>query len=210
MATFFNPQGEGGGRLFAPATQRNRDAIAAALKDLLPPTGTLLEIASGTGEHAAHIAPQLDGWRWIASDIDAAHIASIDAWNAHTGAGLEPAALLDVGQLPWPVTPPVDAIFTANLLHIAPAEISAQLMQGAAQILAQAGVLLVYGPFMVGGAHVSPSNADFDAKLRANNPAWGVRDTLWLDGLARDAGLMLSARTAMPANNFILSFVREP
>jgi len=207
MARFFDPEAaDGDARLFAPATERNRDAIRDTLIRVLPQSGTMLEIASGTGQHASYIAPALDGWTWIASDREAERLASIDAWNAYRGAGLPPARLLDVADQPWPLNGPVDAILACNLIHIAPTDICQQLIAGAATHLVGGGLLILYGPFRIGGAHTSPSNADFDASLKSSDPEWGVRDLEWVIDIAEQNGFIHRDSIAMPANNFTQVF----
>lgn len=159
----------------SPAAERNRAPILAELQRLLPPRGLLLEIASGTGQHAAWCSAGLPGWQWQPSDFDAAALASISAWCA----GLDRVAAplqLDVLQPHWPGVPAqVDAIFCANMIHIAPWACCAGLMQGAARHLSAQGLLVTYGPYLEDGVPTSPGNLAFDADLRTSNPAWGLR-----------------------------------
>jgi hypothetical protein len=195
----------------SPAAERNRAPILAALQQVLPAQGRMLEIAAGTGQHAVHCAAGLPGWHWQPTDPSPAALASIAAWaGAAPAPGLQPPLLLDVLQDPWPLPggPPFDAVFCANMLHIAPWACCSALMQGAAARLAPAGQLITYGPYFVQGEAPSPGNTAFDADLRARNPAWGVR---WLHDVqdqAAQAGLHLAARLAMPANNLLLVFRR--
>ncbi len=199
----------------APATGRNREPILAVLRRILPASGTVLEIASGTGEHAVAFAPALAPRYWLPSDPDADNLASIAAWRAERPADNLLAPLrLDVRETPWPVEEhpppePVSAIVAINLVHIAPWAATPALMAGAGRILPPGGVLYLYGPYRVEGRHTAPSNADFDAWLKAQNPAWGVRDLDEVVAAAAAAGLRFEARHAMPANNLSLVFVRD-
>jgi hypothetical protein len=191
----------------APA-ERNRAPILAVLERLLPASGVALEIASGTGQHAAHFAAALPGWQWQPSDGDATALASIDAWCAGH-ANVRPALALDVVRTPWPGVPErVDLIFCANMLHISPWPTCAALMQGAARHLARDGVLVVYGPFVVDGTPTAASNVAFDADLRARDPQWGLRRLADVVDVAEAAGLRLRERETMPANNQLLVFAR--
>ena len=198
-------------RRHAPATARNRDAILQVLRRVLPPAGLLLEIASGTGEHAAFIAPALpDGLRWQPSDADPAALASIYAHAGTTGRGrIAPAISLDAAAALWPVAH-ADAVFAANLVHIAPFRVAEGLFAGAGRILGHGGPLVLYGPCKRHGEHTAPSNAAFDRQLRLQNPAWGVRclDTE-LAPLAAAAGLVLEAVVTMPANNLTVIWRRR-
>jgi cyclopropane fatty-acyl-phospholipid synthase-like methyltransferase len=193
-------------RWHSPAAERNRVPIGAELQRLLPEQGLALEIASGTGQHAAYFATALSGWTWLPTDLDPGALASIDAWC--TGLpNVRPAQPLDVLVTPWAGVPPqVDAIFSANMLHIAPWATCAALMQGAARHLAPHGLLLTYGPYIVDGEPTAPSNLAFDADLKQRNPAWGLRRLADVEQQAHAAGLRLRERTVLPANNFLLVF----
>ncbi len=195
----------------SPAAERNRAPILAALQQLLPAQGRLLEIAAGTGQHAVHFAAGLPGWHWQPTDPSPAALASIAAWASATPSpGLQPPLLLDVLQQPWPLPADraFDAVFCANMLHIAPWACCAALMHGAAARLAPAGQLITYGPYFVQGEPAAPGNTHFDADLRARNPAWGVRWLHDVQAQAAQAGLNLAERLAMPANNLLLVFRR--
>lgn len=195
-------------RRCSPAAERNRDPILAALQRRLPARGVALEIASGTGQHAAHFAAALPGWDWQPSDAEPEALASIDAWCAGI-ANVRPALPLDVLRAPWQGVPArVDAIFCANMLHISPWATCAALMQGAARHLAADGVLLLYGPYLVDGEPTAPSNLAFDADLRARDAAWGLRRLADVTAEAEAAGLRLCGREAMPANNLLLALTR--
>lgn len=196
-------------RRHAPAAARNRDAILAVLRNVLPARGTVLEIASGTGEHAAHFAAALPGLVWQPSDGDDDALTSIDAWAADSGAApIRPALHLDVTETPWPVAQ-VDAVFCANMIHIAPWQAALSLLSEAGRILTKGGPLILYGPFMRDGQHTAPSNEDFDRSLRARNPEWGVRDLAEVAGHADAAGLRLEETVSMPANNLTVIFRRR-
>jgi len=195
-------------RRYAPATERNRDAILAVLARHLPPRGLVLELASGSGEHAVHFAAALPNLIFQPSDPDAASRASIDAWA--TSAGLEnlrPAIALDATAMEWPITA-ADAVLCINMIHISPWAASIGLIQGASRILAPGGVLYLYGPYKREGRHTAPSNDVFDRSLRDRNPAWGVRDLEAVAALAAAHGFATPEIVAMPSNNFSLIFRR--
>jgi hypothetical protein len=197
-------------RRHAPATLRNRAPILEVLRRVLPDSGVLLEVASGSGEHAVHFAAALPGWTFQPTDVDPGALPSIAAWIAETGvANVRPPLQLDVTAEAWPVGT-VDAVFSANMVHIAPPEAALGLMAGAGRHLGAGGVLVVYGPFRIGGEHTAPSNAAFDADLRARDPRWGVRDLEWLQELAAAHGLTFEQRVPMPANNQTLIFRKSP
>ena len=193
-------------RRHAPATLRNRQAIAEQLKTALPNEGRVLEIASGTGEHVSFFAalfPQLD---WQPSEPDPMLRQSIVAYGADSGlTNLAPPLDLDVTRRPWPVEA-VAAILCVNLLHIAPWAVTEALMAGAGEVLPPQAPLMLYGPFMREGRHTADSNAAFDRGLRMENPAWGVREMEAVEELAKQQGLALADVAAMPANNFFLRF----
>ena len=195
----------------AAATGRNRGPILEMLQQWLPPEGVVLEIASGTGEHACWLAPRLPGRRWQPSDCSTQALASIAAWRQEedVSAQVAPPLLLDVRTTPWPVTQ-ADALFCANMIHISPWASAEALRAGAGRLLPGGGVLILYGPFKQEGHHTAPSNRDFDADLRARNPDWGVRDLEAVDRLAQAAGLDRAATIAMPANNLGVVWRRRP
>ncbi|EHR69572.1 Protein of unknown function (DUF938) [Burkholderiales bacterium JOSHI_001] len=197
-------------RRHSPAAERNRGPILAELQRLLPAHGLLLEVASGTGQHAAFCTDGLPGWQWLPTDFDADALPSIRAWCAGLDRVLPPLAL-DVLQPQWPGVPAaVDAIYCANMIHIAPWACCAGLMQGAARHLAPQGLLLTYGPYLEDGISTSPGNVAFDADLRSRNPAWGIRRREDVEQVAARAGLVLRERVAMPANNLLLAWGRAP
>jgi cyclopropane fatty-acyl-phospholipid synthase-like methyltransferase len=201
-------------RRFAPSTERNRAPILDVLARVLPrPSGgaRVLEIASGAGEHAIFFAEALPGVRWQPTDPDEGARASIEAWRRHAGlANVLPPQPLDVCR-PWPreayaALDRVDAIVCINMIHIAPWRATEGLMEGAAAVLADEGVLVTYGPYRRDGRHTAPSNEAFDASLRARDPAWGVRDLEAVEDEARRHGLRLREIVEMPANNLMLIF----
>lgn len=196
-------------RRHAPATLRNRDPILAVLRWALRPDGLVLEVASGSGEHAAYFAPRLAPRRWQPSDADPDARASIAAYAASADCPtlLSPIAL-DAGAGAWPVAA-ADAVVCINMIHIAPWSAAQGLVAGAAAILPAGGVLYLYGPFMRGGQHTAPSNEAFDASLRARDSAWGVRDLDDVARLAATSGLILNQTIDMPANNLSVLFRRS-
>jgi hypothetical protein len=194
-----------------PATLRNREAILTVLRDVVPRQGVLLEIASGSGEHAAFMAPQLAPLTWQPSDFEADNLPSIDAHAADTrlatGAGnILPAIRLDVTQQPWPVAH-CDTLLCCNMIHIAPWAAAEGLFAGAAAIMPQDAPLILYGPFRRHGAQTAPSNAAFDDSLKRRNADWGVRclDTEVVPLAARH-GFALDRIVEMPANNLTVIF----
>jgi SAM-dependent methyltransferase len=190
------------------AAERNKQPILDVLKRVLPPRGTALEIASGTGQHAVHFAAAMPQWTWQPSDADPAALASIAAWRAHARLpNLQAPVRLDVISEPWPVAA-VDAILCANMLHISPWATCAALMRGAARHLSAQGLLVTYGPYLVDGEENAPSNLAFDADLRLRNPQWGVRRLDDVLAQAHACDLVLQQRVAMPANNLTLVFTR--
>jgi len=205
------------GRLDAPAFHRNHEPIWSAIGGFLTAqSGDLLEIGSGTGQHAATFAPRAPRMTWWPSDIYDSHLKSIAAWRTYSGAAnLRPPQSIDLGDPRWSWTgdtggnAPLAAMLCVNVLHISPWDVSKNLFAGAGRFLRKHGRLFVYGPFRRDGAHTSPSNAAFDASLRAENPEWGVRDVSDLNGLARSAGLTAAEISPMPANNLVLAFARE-
>ena len=202
--------------LFSPAAERNQQHILAQLQRTLPASGAALEIASGTGQHVACFAAALPGWTWQPTDAQEDGFSTITA-NTH-GAGLRNVRaplLVDVLSSVWlqAECPPLggdtfDAIFCANMLHIAPWATCAALMQGAALRLAPGGQLITYGPYMEDDVPTSAGNLSFDHTLRSSNPAWGVRRREDVEAAAQQAGLVLQTRHAMPANNLLLVFGR--
>jgi SAM-dependent methyltransferase len=190
----------------SPSAERNREPILAVLRQVLPATGRVLEIASGTGQHAMCFAGALPGLDWQPSDADADARASIAAWRAPDGLPNVRAPLaLDVHQPDWGVDS-LDAVVCINMIHISPWSAAEALFAGASRRLVDGGVLYLYGPYKRGGAHTSPSNDAFDQQLRSRDPAWGVRDMEAVVALGASVGLVCDEPIAMPANNFSLVF----
>jgi len=202
------------GRLDAPAFHRNHDAIWSAIAGFLDgKTGSVLEIGSGTGQHAVTFARRSPQLTWWPSDIYPSHLASIAAWRHEAGlANLRTPQRIDLTDPVWTWaaegSDELTAMICINVLHISPWYVAQHLFSGAGRYLREGGRLLLYGPFMRDGAHTAPSNAAFDASLRAQNPDWGVRDVRELNSLADSAGLRLVAVEPMPANNMVLAFER--
>ncbi|MFO8038338.1 MAG: DUF938 domain-containing protein [Sodalinema sp.] len=203
-------------RQFATATQRNREPILQVLSRVLPPKGTVLEVASGTGEHGAFLAPRLSPRFWLPSDPNPLAIESIESWRRYTGSDrlLEPLCL-DVREPQWTVerTPPpqlqeqpIGALVCINMIHISPWEACLGLVAGAQRLLPVGGVLYLYGPYKEGGRHTSPSNEGFDLMLRDRDPSWGIRDQEAVIAAAEERGLRFQEMLEMPANNRSLVF----
>jgi hypothetical protein len=193
-------------RLHAPAAERNREPILSVLRDTFPSRGVVLEIASGTGQHVAHFARALPALDWQPSELDPRAHVSIEAWTVGLR-NVRPAVTLDVTSPSWSL-PVYDAIFNANMIHIAPWEACVGILRGAGEHLRAGGILALYGPFRIGGQHTAPSNASFDASLRQRDPRWGVRDLEAVASLAEDHQLSLCEQVEMPANNRMLIFHR--
>ena len=197
-----------GDALTAPAVARNRDAILAVLRGVLPASGMVLEVASGSGEHAVCFAAALTGLFWQPSDPDEAARRSIAAHARAAGLPnlLAPLAL-DAAAPAWPIDR-AEAVLCINMIHIAPWAATQGLMAGAARVLPPGAPLVLYGPFREEGRHTAPSNTEFDASLRRSDPAWGVRDREAVTEAAERTGLRLAERVAMPANNLCLVYRR--
>lgn len=196
-------------KAFAPAAERNRQPILDVLRRVLPPTGLVLELASGTGQHATFFSEQLPALRWQPTDASADALRSIGAWVEQTGLENVLAPLeLDVRSPQWPVAQ-ADALLCINMIHISPWETTEALFEGANRLLAGGLPLITYGPYRVHGEHTAPSNAAFDQSLRSRNARWGVRDIDELRELGGRTGFTLEERVSMPANNMILVWTRE-
>jgi hypothetical protein len=194
---------------YSPAAERNAEPILDELLRLLPARGVAIEIAAGTGQHAAHFAAALPDWVWWPTDAEAAALASIAAWCAGLH-NVRPPLAIDVTAPQWPGLPmAADLVYSANLLHIAPWPVCPALMAGAARHLGPQGHLVLYGPFVIEGVALAPSNRAFDEDLRSRDANWGLRT---LGDVVREAaavGLELRERRAMPANNQWLAFSRK-
>ena len=198
---------------YAPATERNREAILAVLRSSLPDQGSVLEIASGTGQHAFFFAPHLTTCYWLPTDRDVANLASIAAWREESDAeNLLPPCLLDVRDSVWLIDSslpePVSAIVNINMLHISPWSCCRALFAGAAEVLTRGAVVMLYGPFKRDGLHTAPSNAAFDKQLRSRDPEWGVRDLEAVVDVAVEHGFACQSVIEMPANNLSVVFKR--
>lgn len=200
-------------RLDYPATGRNQEVILDVLKEALPNSGAVLEVASGSGQHITYFAQQIPQLKWQPSDIEAAARASIDAWRnemgvteaVHTPIDLD--ARVDIWSLGH--IKDLNAIMSINMIHISAWEACLGLLKNASRVLPAGGVLYLYGPFKVGGLHIAPSNAEFDLSLQSQNPSWGVRN---LDDVAEEAlkqNFQLMKTIRMPANNFSVIFHKK-
>lgn len=190
----------------APSAERNREPLLPVLRELLPSQGTVLEVASGTGQHAVFFARAFPGLVWQPTDADPVARASIEAWRRDEGLPnvREPLAL-DARAAPWPVES-ADALVCINMIHISPWEACQGLMRGAARVLSPGAPLILYGAYVIEGRPTAPSNLAFDASLRERNPAWGVRELSAVTAEARAHGLELDRVIDMPSNNFTVVF----
>ncbi len=202
-----------GGQLNAPAAVRNREPILAVLRTVMPPAGTILEIASGSGQHGAWYAAEFPQHRWAPSDIDPDALAGIDAWAREAKSdNILPARLLDAGADDWPVTDigeDLTAMFSANMIHIAPWAAGMGLLAAAGRLLPSHGILFLYGPFLRDGKPATESDAQFDRFLKGRDPSWGLRDLDQVVATAESHGLELSQQVDMPAGNLSLIFRPE-
>lgn len=195
-------------RLQYPATERNRDAILDVLRGVLPATGLVLEIASGSGEHVVHFAQAFPGLTFQPSDPEDAALQSISAWTQDTGAAnVLPPVKLDAASDRWPLTS-ADAILCINMIHISPWRATEGLFRGASKLLSEGAPLYLYGPYRRADVITAPSNEAFDQSLKTRNPEWGLRDLEIVAALARAEGFSAPAITEMPANNLSVVFRR--
>ena len=194
-------------RRHAAAAERNREPILGVLRRVLPQTGKVLEVASGTGQHAAYFAAALPDLAWQPSERDPELLGSIAAWTRELG-NVAPPLALDVTSDPWPVAAAsgIDAIFNANMIHIAPWPVCLALLRGAARHLRPGGLLVMYGPYRIDGRHTADSNEAFDRRLRDSDPSWGVRDLEAVCEAAAAHALAFTQRFEMPANNQTIVF----
>jgi len=192
-------------RQFAPSTDRNREPIADVLARVLPKSGTVLEIGSSSGQHAVAFAPRFPGLRWQTSDPDPTARASVVAWMEVERVNAPASLELDVEADIWPLAT-ADAVVCINMIHIAPWSACFGLMAGAGRVLREGGVLYLYGPYRIKGAHTAPSNEAFDQSLRERDPRWGVRDLGDVILAAACHNLAFVERVAMPTNNFSIVF----
>ena len=195
-------------RLYHAHVARNRAPILDVLKRVLPASGLVVEIASGSGEHAVYFAGALPGISWQPTDFDASALASIAAHRAAAALpNLLPPLRLDTTAQPWPIAQ-ADAVVCNNMIHISPWAVTEGLMRGANRVLRSGGILFLYGPYRIDGRHTAPSNEDFDASLRARNAEWGIRDLGDVTDLAARHGFALAETVPMPANNLSVIFRR--
>ena len=197
-------------RLYLPHVVRNREPILAVLKRVLPSEGLVLEVASGSGEHAAFFAKNLPSLLWQPSDYDSPAIASIAGHRAAAAAAnlLAPVSL-DVGSYDWPIER-ANALVCINMIHIAPWTATEGVMAGAERLLGPEGIVYLYGPYRIDGQHTAPSNRDFDTWLRSQDPNWGVRDLSQVVELAARHRFELIETVQMPANNLSIIFRPVP
>jgi hypothetical protein len=189
------------GRLLSPSAERNKGPVAEVLKQVLPDRGLVLEVGSGTGQHVVHFAREAPHLTWQPSERDAECLHSIALWlAAERPANVLAPLRLDVGKQPWPITSAA-AVVSLNMIHIAPWDAGMALIRGAAAVLGPGGVLFLYGPFRRGARHTSSSNEAFDGQLRAQDPAWGVRDLEEVARYAAAQGFGPPETHHMPANN---------
>ena len=195
-------------RADAPATHRNREPLRAALAGLLPSEGLVLEVASGTGQHVCAFAAAFPSLTWQPSDPSDAARASISAWTAHGAlTNVLPPLALDASSPDWPVAR-ADALLCVNMAHISPWAATLGLLDGGVRALPSGALLVLYGPWHIGGRPTAPSNAAFDEDLRARDPAWGVRHLEVLLAEAAVRGYALVRVEAMPANNLVIALRR--
>ncbi|OCC22702.1 SAM-dependent methyltransferase [Croceicoccus estronivorus] len=193
----------------APATARNREPIAAILMEELPESGLVLEVASGTGEHAVFFAERFPALAWQPSDPDGTARSSIATWRGDADLpNLREPVALNAADATWPVES-AEAIVCINMVHISPWSATEGLFAGGARILPAGAPLVLYGPYLEEGVDTAPSNLDFDASLRARNSAWGIRALADMDMLAAGNGFTRTRRSAMPANNLMLVYRKK-
>lgn len=207
------PPGSDDRRLHSPSSKRNREPILKILKKILPAKGKVLEIASGSGEHAAFLAPHFPALEWQPTDTDPRMLPSIKAWiesvaeTSDSGINIHPPIELNTCEASWPVEQ-AEVMIAINMIHISPWSSCEGLMRGAGRTLSFGGVLYLYGPFTQDGRHTALSNAEFDASLRRQDPRWGVRNLEDVVELGKNNGLDLDRVIDMPANNLSVVFRR--
>lgn len=193
-------------RRYSAAAARNRTLILDVLRERLPKSGTVLEIASGTGEHIVHFAANCPDLTFQPTDPSADALSSISAWiGAEETVNVRPPIALDVLQQQWPV-PDCDAVYCSNMIHIAPWAACEGLIAGSSRILRSGGLLFIYGPFLRSGIETAPGNTAFDLDLRRRDPDWGIRHLDQVSELAANAGFCAPQITEMPANNLFVTF----
>jgi hypothetical protein len=191
-----------------PAAERNKQPILDVLQRVLPASGVVLELASATGQHVEHFARALPNLIWQPSDYDLEHLTTLQERVRRANlANLLPPLKIDVTEQTWPISA-VASIYNANMIHIAPWEVTVGLFAGASRLMSRGAVLVTYGPYSVDGQHISDSNRTFDESLKARNASWGVRDTREVGAVASEHGFTLEERVLMPANNFTLIWLK--
>jgi hypothetical protein len=207
---FYEAAAGANARRSAPAALRNREPIAAVLREWLPPSGFVLEVASGTGEHAIHFAGQFPNLEWQPSDPDPRALASIGAWSEASGlANVRPPLELDASAPDWPIEC-ADAVLCTNMVHISPWRAALGLLDGSAKVLPPRGALILYGPWLQADVPTATSNLQFDEDLKARDPAWGLRSVETFAAEATRRGFVLEEVRPMPANNLMLLFRLAP
>ena len=206
---FYEAPAADSARRSAPAALRNREPIAEVLRDWLPKNGMVLEIASGTGEHAAYFAECFAGLAWQPSDVHPEALASIAGWREAAGLpNLKAPITIDSSKPEWPIER-ADALLSINMVHISPWPSALGLLDGARRLLSPGDPLILYGPWLTDAIATAPSNLEFDADLRRRDPSWGLRSVEQFAGAARDRGLELVETRSMPANNMMLLLRRH-
>lgn len=195
-------------RIFSAASERNRDPILDVLREIVPESAFVLEIGCGPGMHAAWFAKRLPGVTWQPTDLDPAALASTEVWRTEADCpGLLGPIRLDVRERPWPI-PRADVVYSANVIHISPWDCTVALVEGASEVLAVGGRLILYGPFRLADRPTAPSNEQFDQTLRSRDPSWGIRALESVTEIAEQSGLVLRTIRAMPANNLTVVYER--
>jgi len=198
-----------GARRSAPAALRNREPIAEVLREWLPPSGLVLELASGTGEHVVHFAERLPNLEWQPSDVHPDALSSIQAWRDESAlTNILPPLAIDAASGLWPIDH-ADAVLSINMVHISPWASSIGLIEGAGRLLSRGAPLILYGPWLKDDVPTAPSNLDFDADLKRRNPEWGLRRAEHFAAAAESRGFSLVETRAMPANNIMLLWRRH-
>ena len=196
-------------RRSAPAASRNREPIAAVLREWLPQSGLVLEIASGTGEHAVFFAERFLQLEWQPSDVHPAALSSIESWREEAQLpNVHQPLVLDAASPNWPITH-ADAVLSINMVHISPWASAVGLLDGASRLLRPGAPLILYGPWLKDDIETAPSNLDFDADLKRRDPEWGLRRVEDFVAAAEPRGLSLEETRVMPANNLMLLLRRS-
>jgi hypothetical protein len=200
-------------RMQSPSTARNAEPVFDVLSRFLPPSGTILEVASGSGEHGALFAPRLPHLTWQPSDKDPDALNSIEAWRQHVGVeNLLPPLEIDLLAVEAGLMPPIEDVagmINMNMIHISPWQACETLLQLAGNSLPVGGYLYLYGPYRRNGQHTAQSNVDFDAWLKSQDASWGVRNLEDVEATAKTNNLLIEEITDMPSNNYSVIFRRQ-